>query len=96
MSLLESEIEGLTVAWAEDNGWLCPKLQWVAQTGWPDRTFIKYGVVALIEFKAPGGRVSPKQRYWINKLRMQNMPVLVCDDVLEAQAFLLALDKARG
>jgi VRR-NUC domain len=89
MSVLkESDIEHLTVAWATDNGWLCPKLQWLSQTGWPDRCFMKNGMVVFIEFKKPGGVISKKQRHWIQKIRDHAVPATVCDSVIDAQAFL--------
>jgi len=92
MPLLEHEIETLVIAWAMDRGWLCPKLAWIGETGWPDRTFFRDGKVVLIEFKAPGKTIYPKQRYWIDKLRSLDIPVFICDDVQEGIAFLLSHD----
>jgi hypothetical protein len=93
MSILtESDIENLTIAWATGQGWLCPKLQWVNQTGWPDRAFLKNGKVIFIEFKKPGGRISKKQHHWIGRIRDQGVPAIVCDSVIEAQAFLTSYE----
>jgi len=93
MSLLkESDIENLVIAWATGQGWLCPKLQWVNQTGWPDRTFIKNGIVAWIEFKKPGGVVSKKQKYWHDRMREHGANVITTDDEIVAQAYLAALE----
>jgi len=72
VQILEIEVESLVIAWAEDHGWLCPKLQWLNQTGWPDRTFLKNGKVVWIEFKRPKkGRREPKQIYWNGRIRRQ-------------------------
>ena len=90
--LKETDIENLVIAWATDHGWLCPKLQWVNQTGWPDRCFIKRGVVVFIEFKKPGGRISKKQHYWIGRIREQGIPVIVCDSPEDALVFLASHD----
>ena len=88
MPLLEIDIEESVCKWAEENGWLAAKLQWLNQTGWPDRTFIKGGIVAFIEFKKPGGRLSAKQKYWIGILKSFGVPVSVQDDVLTAKFWL--------
>ena len=91
-AISEVDIEHMVCVWATDNGWLAPKLQWLAQTGWPDRTFIKDGKVIFIEFKKPGGVVSKKQHHWIGRIRAQGIPVAVFDDPTEAIAFLQSHD----
>lgn len=91
MRVLEIDIEDHVCKWAESNGWLVAKLQWLNQTGWPDRTFVKNGIVAWIEFKKPGGVISKKQKYWIGQLRLQGANVAVFDDPTMAIAWLEAL-----
>jgi hypothetical protein len=67
---LELKHEKLACEWAHANGWLVAKLQWVGQTGWPDRTFIKNGRAIFIEFKRPkGGKRSKKQIWWVNQIK---------------------------
>jgi len=92
MRVLEIDIEEKVCKWAEENGWLAAKLQWLNQTGWPDRTFMKNGVVAWIEFKKPGGRISKKQHYWINAMRELGLNVIVTDDTYVATAYLINLE----
>ena len=84
----ELDIEEAVCRWAEADGWLAPKLQWLNQTGWPDRTFMKNGQVIWIEFKRPGEHPSRKQDYWIAQIRKRNCNVFVCDDVDTAVAIL--------
>ena len=88
----EIDIEEEVCKWAEQRGWLTPKLQWLNETGWPDRTFIKDGIVAWIEFKKPGGVVSKKQKYWHQKMREHGAHVIATDDPVVAQAYLTALE----
>lgn len=94
MPVLEIDIEEAVCKWAEKNGWLAAKLQWLNQTGWPDRTFIRRGwreegyIVAFIEFKKPGGRLSAKQKHWIGLLKSFGVPVSVQEDPLTAQFWL--------
>lgn len=69
MSVLEIDIETLVCNWARDQGWLVAKLQWVGQTGWPDRFFLRNGIHIFIEFKKPkGGRIAPKQQHWHDEI----------------------------
>lgn len=92
MPILEIDIEDAACKWAEKNGWLAPKLQWLNQTGWPDRTFIKNGHVIWIEFKKPDGRTSKKQDYWIKQIRDHGCNVFVVSDVDTAVAILREYD----
>jgi len=92
MSILEIKIEDRVCKWAENHGWLVAKLQWLNETGWPDRTFIKDGMVAWIEFKKPGGKPSKKQKYWHEKMREHGANVIVADDEVIAIAYLINLE----
>lgn len=90
----ELDVELEVCKWAEKDGWLAPKLQWLNNTGWLDRCFIRKGIgkgryiVAFIEFKKPGGRRSAKQKYWLGILRSMNVPAAFHDDALIAQLWL--------
>ena len=42
------------VAWAENNGWIVRKTQYVGRRGCPDRLFMGYGQIHLIEMKKRG------------------------------------------
>lgn len=39
------------VAWSENNGWNCRKLQYVGRVGAPDRMFFGFGHFVLMEMK---------------------------------------------
>jgi hypothetical protein len=89
----EIDIEELVIAWAEDHGWLCPKLQWVSQTGWPDRAFMKKGKVIWIEFKrTKGGRKAKKQEYWIDELWKHGFHAMFCNSAEHAIETLKSYD----
>ena len=47
----ESFEEGKAVAWAENNGWIVRKMQYIGRRGCPDRFFFGYGQIIMIEFK---------------------------------------------
>lgn len=50
-----------TVGWAEDNGWLVRKMQYPNRAGCPDRFFFKAGILVMMEFKRPKGKLSAGQ-----------------------------------
>jgi len=70
MTPLEKEIEAKLVDMVKQHGGLC--LKWVCP-GWagvPDR-FVLFpgGCVVFVETKRPkGGKVSPRQRWWADRL----------------------------
>ena len=47
----ESFEEGKAVVWAENNGWIVRKMQYIGRRGCPDRFFFGYGQIIMIEFK---------------------------------------------
>jgi hypothetical protein len=67
--VLERDIEQQFVRYAESMGFKAKKLRIDGENGWPDRTIFTPVGVLFIEFKKPGGRLSRKQRKWINALR---------------------------
>ena len=66
----EKEIEQKLVQTIESKGGMC--LKWVCP-GWagvPDRIcLLPGGRIFFVELKAPGGVVSPRQKWWAAKLR---------------------------
>lgn len=57
------------------------------RAGWPDFTVVYGRGVCCVEFKAPGGVVSPDQREVISGLLALGTPVLVTESAAEAIAF---------
>lgn len=56
-----------------------------SDTGYPDRIFwLPGGKPVLIEFKRPGGKISPKQQYQIDRLKKLGYIVEVCYSEEEA------------
>lgn len=53
---LEQNEELEAVAWAENNGWLVRKIQYIGRRSCPDRIFFGYGHTFLIEMKRPSAR----------------------------------------
>jgi hypothetical protein len=92
MPKLEKAIEGSFVTWCGSRGLACVKMIGFANNGFPDRTiFLPMGRTAYIEFKAIGGRLSPRQELWIGCLRKLGHHVLVTDDLTEAKEFIEGL-----
>lgn len=64
----ESYVEGSCKRWAESQGWLLLKL-WPVLRGLPDRILLRPGGrIDFVEFKRPGGRATPSQLWWRDKL----------------------------
>lgn len=51
---IEANEELDAVAWAENNGWLVRKVQYIGRKSCPDRLFAGYGKLFLIEMKRKG------------------------------------------
>lgn len=89
MSNLEKDIERKCSLWAIDHGWLVYKFVSPSNRGVPDKIFLKKGRIVFVEFKRPGGKLSPLQIHQIKKLKSQAFTVLVIDHVEEfINAFL--------
>jgi len=89
MSNLEKVIERKCSLWAIDHGWLVYKFVSPSNRGVPDKIFLKKGRIVFVEFKQPGGKLSPLQIRQIKKLRLQGFTVLVVDSIEEFKhAFL--------
>ena len=95
---LESSIERKVVyAAAHDLGVYSAKMGTNVSTGWPDRMFfIPGGRPLFIEFKRPGGKVSPKQQYIHERLRGWGYKVEVHDSTDDALSSICReVDAAR-
>jgi hypothetical protein len=87
--LSEAQIEGRVVRWAKARDILPLKLTPVADGGWPDHFWLFYAPsIAFIEFKAPGGRVAPRQKLRIAELQRRGYPAEIFNDVDKAITFL--------
>lgn len=86
----ESKIEKAVCEYAEEQGYLVRKLQWIGRRGAPDRFFTSRAgrVSFMIEFKAPGEMLGPDQAREIEKLRDSGFTVFVCDDEDEGRKFV--------
>lgn len=87
-SLVDDQIVGLL----ESRGWRCIRLlagtfksidgrRFVvgAPTGIPDRICIRGAEYFLLELKSAGGKLRPKQEFWIRQARQEQIPVFVAD-----------------
>lgn len=62
------------------------------ETGLPDRIAIYRGHAIFMEFKAQGGRVAPKQEWWIDRLRDAGAMALVVRYPSDVSLLLDAID----
>jgi len=67
---LEVDVENRSCAYAKRTGWIPAKLVNLGERGWPDRWFLKPGPrIIIIEFKRPGQKLRPLQKYKCKILR---------------------------
>lgn len=95
---LESTLERQACLWiSQELGVINSKFNTTSDTGYPDRIFwVPGGKPVLIEFKRPGGKVSPKQKYQIDRLRKLGYRVEVCTNAKDAyKAVKEELDAAQ-
>ena len=77
----ESYIEGTCRDWCRDQRWLLLKL-WPIMAGIPDRILLRHGGrVDFVEFKAPGKKLEPAQRFWRDTLTRLGFRVHRVDSV---------------
>lgn len=84
----ESDLQNATIKYAKKNGYMVKRnfMAPGAETGWPDVEFFSpTGNMFFIEFKAPGGELSARQRFIIGRLRAREHLVFVCDDLEDAK-----------
>lgn len=65
---------------AKSKGWLARRLVMLNRRGYPDTTFMKGGIVLIMEFKDVDGELSMLQEREILKLERAGMKVFVIDD----------------
>lgn len=85
---LEREIEKPAVAYAVDQGWLEIKIMRANKRGWPDRIFIRLGIVIFVEFKRPDVEPSKQQQKRHRELRAAGVKVYVIDNLEMAYVLL--------
>ncbi len=80
---LESGIEKSCCNYARDLGFKSKKLINMADRAWPDRWFVgPFACSFIVEFKKPGGELSPLQALNIKWLRDNGHRVYVVDDTI--------------
>lgn len=90
----EANEEFTAVAWAENNGWLVRKIQYVHRRSCPDRLFVGYGQLIMIEMKKPaarrkkGGGLSAGQAEEFLRFAERGVSVHVCYSAAEVIAIL--------
>ncbi len=90
---LEATVEDKVVAWAENNGWLVRKMEYIGRRGCPDRFFWKNGHLVMIEFKRPGkNRADPQQEREHRRLEAAGWKVYVVNSVETAKEILNQYD----
>jgi len=91
---LEQNEELEAVAWAENNGWLVRKIQYIGRASCPDRLFIGYGHILLVELKRPtavlkkGGGLSKGQKEEFERFSEHGVTVPVLYSAADVQVFL--------
>lgn len=86
----ESSIERPVCAFAREHGILVLKLASMggAQRGVPDRLFLKDGISAFVEFKAPNKKPRALQAKWLERLSAAGFHATWCDDVERGKEWL--------
>lgn len=66
-------------------------------TGIPDRFAVHHGRLLALEIKRPrGGRVSPKQRWWLDRLAAAGAIALVVTDAEQVRAVLHRIEASQS
>jgi len=87
--ILEKDIEAKVVKYAKELGCLVRKLSGLGFAAWPDRLFIlPNGRHVYIEFKRPGGKLSPGQSAMVDDLARRGIEVFVVDDVEDGKGII--------
>lgn len=86
--MLEKDIERKCIDYAESRGWWQIKIMRASKNGFPDRELIRNGRTIRIEFKKPGGVLSPQQVKRIGEIREHGGEVFVIDNFSDAMEIL--------
>lgn len=74
------EVEGPVVDWAKKHKWLHLKINGLGKRGFPDQFFFGHPrVLVMMEFKAPGRKPKPIQKYIHEWLIRLGWPVYIVD-----------------
>ena len=85
----EASIERAIKRWSESEGWLCFKIDPRSWIGAPDRIFMRAGKVVFVELKRADGKLRPKQREMIRRMRDHGINVHVTYSLEQTKAVLL-------
>ena len=85
----ESKIEKACKEWAEMSGWLTMK--YTGERGYPDRLFLKGGVVVWIELKATDQEPTPLQLHRIKMLKKAGANAFWFDNITDVAMTLKSL-----
>lgn len=87
--MLERQVENPVVDYAKKQGMKVRKMNGQGFNHWPDRLFLgEEGLSFWVEFKRPGGVLSPGQEIMIDDLRRMGHRVYVCDDPGKGKAII--------
>lgn len=87
----ESKLQNAAIKYAKSAGYMVKRnyMGPGVATGWPDVEFFSpTGNMFFIEFKAPGGKPSTRQRYVMGKLAAREHKVFICDDLDDAKRII--------
>lgn len=86
--MIEADVEGPVSDWAEANGFLSRKMQYIGRHGCRDRDFYGYGHVIPVEFKRPRGAPRIHQKREIKRMADVGITIHVIDNVEAGIALL--------
>lgn len=87
--MIEADVEGRLVRRVTKLGGKAIKLEALGTRGFPDRLVIDWGARLLfVETKAPSGRLSAQQVFWIGTLRRFGFEVAVPRTIEEVDALV--------
>ncbi len=85
---VEKQLEEKASDIAKEFGFLSYKIAARSRRGLPDRIFVGWGKTIFVEFKSPGEKLSPIQRYVISQLQDQDATVYIVDNIKELRNVL--------
>lgn len=90
----EMDIEGKVILYAAKRGWRQRKMAFVGRKGCPDRWFKRVrGQLVIVEFKDPGGKLSPHQKREVAWLKTNGFNVHVIDSIQSGYALFDSLQE---